>query len=89
MTTRTLKQRGTNNRSPLSKIMPLNKLIRKLSKWNYQQGDDCDMRAFTIGELKKINKNFVIINAFENKKVITNAQEYLNRKKHEKENNSK
>ena len=58
----------------------IDKLIRKLSRWNYQRGDDCDMRAFVIMELKKIKDNYVIIDAFENKKVITNSQEYLKRK---------
>ena len=60
--------------------MPLNKLINKLKKWNYQQGNDCDMRAFVITELREINRNYVILDAFENKKIITPHQEYIKRK---------
>ncbi len=60
--------------------MPLNKLIKKLSKWNFKRADEADMRAYVIGELKKIDDNYIIIDVFENKKVITNSQEYLNRK---------
>jgi len=60
--------------------MPLNKLINKLHKWNYQQGDDCDMRAYVIMELKKILNTHIIIDAFENKKIITPHEEYRKRK---------
>ena len=61
--------------------MPLNKLIKKLSKWNYQQGDDVDMRAYVISELDKISERYVIIDGYSNDKIITNSQEYLNRKR--------
>jgi len=59
----------------------INSLIRKLSKWNYQQGDDVDMRAYVIKELKKIQKRCVIIDAFENNKIITPYEEYIKRNK--------
>jgi hypothetical protein len=66
--------------TPKSQSMPLNKLINKLRKWNYQQGDDVDMRAYVIKELKQINDTHVIIDAFSNNKVITPFEEYKKRK---------
>lgn len=40
--------------------MPLNKLIKKLSRWNFSKADEADMRAYVMTELKKIKDTHII-----------------------------